>query len=84
MFPQGNTDSQISDLAGNVWEWCHNKYDNPKNVEPGGDGARVLRGGSWGLNRVSARSEARFSLPPVVRSSDCGFRVVVSSPIQKR
>ncbi len=84
MFPQGNTDSQISDLAGNVWEWCRSKYDNPKNVEPGGDGARVLRGGSWDNNQDYARSEYRRYDPPHNRSNLSGFRVVVSSPIQKR
>ena len=84
MFPKGNTDSQISDLAGNVWEWCRSKYDHPKNVEPGGDGARVLRGGSWFVNQGLARSESRNDNQPRFRDYDFGFRVVVSSPIQKR
>jgi len=22
LFPQGNSLQQVSDLAGNVWEWC--------------------------------------------------------------
>ena len=84
MFPLGDTASQISDLAGNVWEWCRSKYDHPKNVEPGGDGARKLRGGSWNYSRGIARSEYRFNDPPDLRDYNCGFRVVVSSPIQKR
>jgi formylglycine-generating enzyme required for sulfatase activity len=83
MFPQGNTDSQISDLAGNVWEWCRNEYHNSKNVEPGGDGARVLRGGSWDDYQDYARSEYRSFSQPRNRNNGIGFRVVVSSPIQK-
>jgi formylglycine-generating enzyme required for sulfatase activity len=56
LFPAGATASGIADMAGNVWEWCSDRYAadyyarskgtrNPSGPEAGG--LRVLRGGSW-------------------------------------
>jgi hypothetical protein len=43
------------DMAGNVWEWCLNKYDDLEvtTIDASGDG-RVLRGGAWIGNPVTA------------------------------
>ena len=44
------------DLSGNVWEWCLNEYGKPDCIQLGGQGSRVLRGGSWNNNQDNARA----------------------------
>ena len=34
-------------MAGNVDEWCLNKYDNPDDIRIDQSGQRVVRGGAW-------------------------------------
>ena len=84
MYPQGYSEDGVCDLTGNVWEWCLNEYSKPNRCQVEGESARVLRGGSWFINQVNARSEYRNLNQPHSRSNDFGFRVVVSSPIQER
>ncbi len=72
VFPGGESPTGTHDCAGNVWEWCADWYDKEHKF-------RVLRGGSWGLNRNSARCAVRFSRNPHGRHDFSGFRVV--SPI---
>ena len=83
IYPHGVSPEGALDLSGNVWEWCLNEYDNPKRIQPGGKESRVLRGGSWGGSRDSARAGSRFSFRPGFRNYSIGFRVVSSSPIQR-
>ncbi len=80
MFPRARqAELGIEDLAGNVLEWCGSAYD-PANIEDR-NAPRGLRGGSWSLNRDSARSADRNWSLPVNRGSYFGFRVLCSSPI---
>jgi formylglycine-generating enzyme required for sulfatase activity len=74
MYPQGDTRQRVSDLAGNVWEWCRNRYAVDEE-------SRVLRGGSWGSNLGGARAGFRDRFHPDDRYDAVGFRVVCSSPI---
>jgi formylglycine-generating enzyme required for sulfatase activity len=82
----------LYDVLGNVWEWVeddwHENYDGAPDDgtawidEPRGkDVRRVLRGGSWLLNRHSARASYRFHNVPTGRLNSVGFRVVCVSPI---
>ena len=81
MYPNGASAQGVFDLAGNVWEWCRNEFSDPHKTEPRGDGSRVLRGGSWGLNRDFARADYRGRLPND-RGGSYGFRVLCGSPIR--
>jgi hypothetical protein len=82
MYPGGQSLQGIDDLAGNVWEWCRNQLNNPRKTGPGGDGSRVLRGGSWNDNQDNARADYRNVNHPVNRNDHYGFRVLCASPIR--
>ena len=75
MYPHGSSDLKVSDLSGNVWEWCQNKYQEDQE-------SRVLRGGSWSSDRGGARADYRYHGRPGYRVLNPGFRVVCSSPIR--
>lgn len=74
-------------MAGNVWEWCADRFlpnyyrnsptDNPKGLTIGS--GRVMRGGSYlchdsYCNRY--RVAARTANTPESSSGNCGFRTV--------
>ncbi len=81
-YPQGATPDGIQDLAGNVWEWCSDRYNNDYYAEsptknPAGpeDGqTRVLRGGSWNDNPERLRASLRDWSLPDNRLNFIGFR----------
>jgi formylglycine-generating enzyme required for sulfatase activity len=83
MYPAGGAPTGALDMAGTVWEWCLSKHDSPDLTASRSDDFdhRVLRGGSWGLNRDDARCALRDRNYPDDRGSDVGFRVLCSSPI---
>ena len=85
MYPPGAAQQHgrlpILDLAGNVWEWCRNKFEQVSDVSPGGDAQRALRGGSWVDLRGNARCACRLRGRAGYRGYDYGFRLVRSSTI---
>jgi formylglycine-generating enzyme required for sulfatase activity len=74
---------QLSDMLGNVWEWCEDAYSSDaykkhgsKNPVISGGAGRVFRGGSWFNFPRNLRSANRFNDSPGNRSNNLGFRLL--------
>ena len=83
MYPLGAPAGwPVDDLAGNVWEWCQNPYDEPGKARSKADVTRVLRGGAWGNDPLDCRAADRYHDAPDGRSYGIGFRVCRGAPIE--
>jgi len=82
VYPYAASVEGVLDLAGNVWEWCLNKYYHSEQItaDTSGD-KRVLCGGSWGDDPRSARGSWRREFLADYRGDFHGFRLVSSAPI---
>ena len=82
VYPQGASTEGVLDLAGNVREWCLNRYEAPEEIGADTSGERrVVRGGSWLNYPDNARGAQRDWLDPDDRDDFSGFRLVSSAPI---
>ncbi len=79
---------KLHDMLGNVWEWVQDSYHSDyKGAPSNGDAwegtradARVLRGGSWGINPQFVRAAYRLINSPALRSDSFGFRLARTLP----
>jgi formylglycine-generating enzyme required for sulfatase activity len=82
----------VYDMAGNVWQWCQDCYDDKYYGEspavdpqgPANGDVRVRRGGSWVSEPGYCRSAHRHSLHPGFGDASIGFRVVVECGLSGR
>jgi serine/threonine-protein kinase len=86
-YPNGASPYGALDMAGNVWEWVNDWWDesyyaNSPAVNPVGPEngvAKILRGGSWAHSELFSRSVYRHHDVPTRTGSNYGFRCA-SSP----
>ncbi|MFA6109158.1 MAG: SUMF1/EgtB/PvdO family nonheme iron enzyme [Candidatus Latescibacterota bacterium] len=86
-YPEGRSPYGIWDMAGNVFEWCSDYYDeeyyktspgsNPRGPEGGQE--RVVRGGCFSETRASVRTTARFGVSELVTRDNLGFRIAMDA-----
>lgn len=81
-FRSGASPYGAMDMAGSVWEWCadgydENSYTTVPEANPTGNAtadAKVLRGGAWNSIRLLLQCTYRNAEKPTHRSYTIGFR----------
>jgi formylglycine-generating enzyme len=83
-YPLGDSYLGLSDMSGNVWEWCNDRFQNftqESRVDPGGPTTateRILRGGNWTYGASYLETYARSKDDPITGSMKTGLRIVRS------
>ncbi len=89
-YPEGKSYYEVLDMAGNVFEWTLDWYqegyyasapaEDPLGPESGQ--ARSVRGSAFGTEAERVLSALRFYLEPEKERADLGFRCVVADPYE--
>lgn len=78
MYPHGAAMCGVHDMAGNLFEWCSNDYEDPNIVDGYGNGkTKVLRGGAFYRNQSFAACAYRGRDNPDNGTYPYGLRLVV-------
>jgi iron(II)-dependent oxidoreductase len=87
--PSGNTAQGLCDMAGNVWQWVQDTYQDSYKEAPVDASAtycafegcdRVLRGGCFSNNYTrNMRVDIRYNFDPSATNDTFGFRLARSS-----
>ena len=78
---EGNSPFGVTDMAGNVWEWCSSVFgsypyrDDDGREDPSGVAVRAVRGGSWFVRHEFVRCAFRNHFAEGLRADHLGFRV---------
>jgi formylglycine-generating enzyme required for sulfatase activity len=80
----------LSDIHGNLWEWCEDDWHNSYKGAPtdgrawlnneNKNSTKVIRGGSWLVHPRNCRSASRKSTSRVDRFPHIGFRLACAAP----
>jgi formylglycine-generating enzyme required for sulfatase activity len=81
-YPSGQSIYGAYDMAGNVWEWVNDWYDekyypNSPASNPTGSASgtyRVMRGGSWSISMYDVRASSRNGNIPTLTYDSVSFR----------
>ncbi len=77
MYPHGGAGCGALDVAGNLWEWCLNDYENISELNGHSNHSlKVMRGGTFASAQGYARAVSRFSCDPYLGGNIGGCRVV--------
>ncbi|MBU1698623.1 MAG: formylglycine-generating enzyme family protein [Candidatus Eisenbacteria bacterium] len=81
-YPDAPAGLGLSDVAGNAWEWCNDRFAGGLGTDPATDppgpvtgNFRVIRGGSWLYQAAQLRCSYRQGVDQNESGNDVGFRI---------